>query len=129
MAASHAFYKQMGLPKPLKRALFFFVNSDLDQLAYERVPYDREHAKSLYFRALSVLYAPTPPERLDDDPNNWECVFCEHRETCHAGAEYIVSCRSCRHGQIKDDSWICARSEENPEERAWEACGHWEPNL
>lgn len=130
MAASHKFYKEWGLPKPLKRALFFFVSTDLDQFAYERIPYNRQRAVSLYNRAMSVVRAEEPPERYSEDPNNWECVFCEHRETCHAGAEYVASCRSCKHAKItEDDIWICGLLDLLPKDREWEPCGDWEPNI
>lgn len=72
---------------------------------FNRADFDRYCA-----RAQHIIDAPTPPERLSEDPAWYECKWCEHRALCHGTAAPLPTCRSCSHSTPEPGgTWTCAR--------------------
>jgi hypothetical protein len=85
------------------------VCKDTDALHVERVRADRADASRLLDRARRVIEAKRPPSRISEDPDWWECRFCEHRGVCHEGAAAESNCRTCLHSTPAQGGWHCAR--------------------
>ena len=81
----------------LTRALYLAVNKDTDDLYVERVAADRAFAERLLEKAGRIIFAPTPPARLSEDPSWYQCRFCDHAPLCHQGQAAAVNCRTCLH--------------------------------
>jgi hypothetical protein len=94
--------------KKLPLGLYCAVNKDTDDLYYEFVKPDPEHAAELKAKALAILTTKTHPARISNSPTFWKCGFCDHRPTCHKGEPMAVNCRTCRFSQPVDNAgWRC----------------------
>ena len=93
----------------LTRAMYLAVCKDTDDLHVERVRADTDAAERLMAKAARVIDAARPPARVSEDPNWFECRFCDHHELCHGDAAAAVSCRSCLHATPVEGGWHCAR--------------------
>ena len=68
-------------------ALFSVVNADTCERLHFLVPFDAELAQATSDRAVMVIEATRAGEllpRITDDPNDWRCKMCSHRERCWA---------------------------------------------
>jgi hypothetical protein len=93
----------------ITRAMYVAVCKDTDDLHLERVRHDAEVAERLLAKAGRIIAAPRPPARVSEDPNFWECRFCNHHPVCHWGNAAAVTCRSCLHSTPVEGGWHCAR--------------------
>ena len=93
----------------ITRALYVAVCKDTDDLHIERVRADGEAAARLLEKARRVIEAKRPPARIAEDPDWWECRFCDHHDVCHDGAAAEITCRSCLHATPIEGGWHCAR--------------------
>lgn len=95
----------------MRRAYYLSVCKDTDEIYGERVRYDAAFAKRLLDRARSIITAAEPPAKLSEDPDYFQCRWCDHQATCHAGRIPEVSCRTCVHATPETDGdqrWSCA---------------------
>lgn len=102
----------MGL-SGLKRAVYFAVNKNDDDLYAEVVDFDKTVFDWSYERAWSVLSAQEPPKKINDDPSWFGCRFCAHKELCHRTSNVERNCRTCIHGGPSTDGWYCSRKNRN----------------
>jgi hypothetical protein len=94
----------------LTRALYVAVCKDDDRLHLERIDAEPEEAKRLMDKAQRIIDAPTPPERISDDPSYYLCKWCEHHAICHGTEVPLPTCRSCSHSTPEPGgTWTCAR--------------------
>jgi hypothetical protein len=69
-------------------ALFTVTNADTCERLHLLVPFDAERAQAWSDRAVAVIEATRAGELLPrafDDPEDWRCRFCGHRERCWRG--------------------------------------------
>lgn len=85
------------------RALFCIVNKNTDERYYEWIAYDPAFARDLAMKADRILSAsgPTELQRISNQPEYYECGFCEHKAVCHEGATPEKNCRTCKHVEHK----------------------------
>ena len=95
----------------LDRAYFISCCKDDDRLYGERVYLDKEFTERLVEKARRIISSETPPEKICDDPENFQCKWCEHSEVCHHGQLPLVSCRTCSFitPNVVDGTWQCGR--------------------
>ena len=103
----------------MDRALYLAVNKDTDELYAERVRHDPAAATKLLERAERIVRAAVPPIRLSDDPDYFQCKWCQFQALCHGSAPpapavpCTVSCRNCVHATPEMDAdngrWSCAK--------------------
>jgi len=99
----------MGLLK-IDRALYFAVNKDNDEIYTEWVHFDADAFRDLQARATRVIDADTPPQRVSDDPANFQCKSCTHFALCHEQKVAEVSCRTCCHASpVERGAWRCGQ--------------------
>jgi hypothetical protein len=66
-------------------ALFSVVNADTCERLHFPVPFDAELAQRFSDRAVTVIEATRAGEQLPrivEDPTDWRCKMCSHRERC-----------------------------------------------
>lgn len=105
----------------MTRALYLAVNKDTDELYSERIRYDKEAAKRLIERAEQIITNITPPERISDRPDFYQCKWCDARAICWGIQEEgkcqalpvpAISCRQCCHATPAMDGnarWVCEK--------------------
>lgn len=105
----------------MKRALYLARNKDTDELYSERIHYDEIEATALMDRAGRVITATTPPDRISERPDYYQCGWCDAKEICwgedetHGRAFPVpaLSCRQCCHAtpdlSREDAQWKCEK--------------------
>jgi hypothetical protein len=66
-------------------ALFTVTNADTCERLYLLVPFDAALAQTMSDRAVTIIEATRAGEllqRISDDPQDWRCKMCSHRERC-----------------------------------------------
>jgi hypothetical protein len=66
-------------------ALFTVLNADTCERLHFLVPFDAALAQAMSDRAVTVIEATKAGEllpRIADDPSDWRCKMCGHRERC-----------------------------------------------
>jgi hypothetical protein len=66
-------------------ALFSVVNADTCERLHFFVPFDAQLAQATSDRAVAVIEATRAGEllpRITEDPSDWRCKMCNHRERC-----------------------------------------------
>lgn len=97
----------MGLTG-MTRAAYISVAKDTDEIAMERVEFDKATFDKLLAKAKEVVFAAEPPPRISNDPAWFECKCCPFSAQCHGEARPDVSCRSCAHATPQPGGgWTC----------------------
>lgn len=97
----------------MKRAAYFGINKDTDEIYLERLEFDKEEFERDRHKANCVITAPEPLSKINNDPAWYECKFCDHHAVCHAQRVPMKSCRTCAHstpnGDLanKEGVWDC----------------------
>jgi hypothetical protein len=109
-AQAHGYMGHMNL----ERAMFIFVCKDDDRIHCERFPFEKAEFEKYEARAARIIKAAEPPLRIHEDPDYFECRFCDYRDVCHQGQVPQVNCRTCAHSTPEmdgDGRWSCAKRE------------------
>lgn len=96
----------------LDRGLYLAVNKNTDELYSERVTFDPVVFAQLQAKAESIIYAQSPPPKVNTDPKYYLCGWCTFNGICHTGEVPDVTCRSCVHATPEregDGRWSCAK--------------------
>lgn len=108
----------------MTRALYLAVNKNTDELYSERVKYGKPYAEELIERARRIITSNTPPERISDKPDFYQCRWCSNKDLCFGSVDpdapalplSVISCRQCCHSTpIMDEAnegygrWQCER--------------------
>ena len=110
----------------LTRAWYYAVCKDDDRIYTERVKLDQGFADDQARRAVDISLADTPPPRISDRPEWYECKMCPVWGVCHAGEEPQKGCRSCAFSSVREKDWYCNRwSEVIPFDMQKTGCDEW----
>jgi hypothetical protein len=96
----------------LGRCIYFVKNKNDELIHEEWIHYDAEYCLKQLARAERIVRSTSPPARISEDPENFQCKFCKHRAVCHEDALPRVTCRSCLHVTPEmsgDAGWHCSR--------------------
>lgn len=93
----------------LTRALYLAVNKDTDDLYAERLRADPVFAQRLLDKAGRIIFTPTPPARISEDPSWYPCRLCDHATVCHGSEAAAVNCRTCLDSTPVEGGWRCER--------------------
>ena len=92
----------------IDRALYLSVCKDDDYVYEERVRYDAAAAAWFVERARRAVFDASPPPKISDDPDWFQCRFCPHHRTCQDDAVAEVNCRTCLSSTaMPDGTWRC----------------------
>lgn len=129
-ATNQKYYAQMqaymsGLG--LHRALFLVENQDTREIECQRVELDGRYALTIEAKAARIYHSETPPPRLSDDPNWFECRSCPAKGVCHEQAWPARNCRTCYcASHITAEPFHCGRTNAvlSPADQAAGCGGH-----
>lgn len=97
----------------LKKAYYFSVCKETDDIYSEIVPYNEVIAYQLRKRAKKIIFANEPPKRCGGASEDaYVCRYCQFKELCYGHVLPEVNCRSCAHStpQPSDKAvWSCDR--------------------
>lgn len=131
-------------------ALYVAKNKNTDAIYVERVAYDAEFAEWLLIEAKHIATAETPPAKISESCDAFDCTYCDYRSYCHQGVVScggknlskladavlpVVSCRSCKFSCAENAPlFTCAvkgmrnaRELTKAEQEA--GCGQYRPRL
>ena len=102
------------------RALYVAANKNTDELYTERIRYDKREAELLMDRIERIIMAQSPPKRLSDRPDWWQCRFCDAKDFCFGSVAPnpvlhvpTLSCRQCCYATPVmdgvDGRWVCEK--------------------
>jgi len=95
-----------------------------------RTDYDPFFAAQQEARAKRIVFAPTPPERISEDPEFFTCKMCDHKDHCHKipGSPPVRrNCRTCLHSTpLEKGGWFCEKHQDPLDYKAQQAacCDH-----
>lgn len=102
--------------QPLRKALYFVVNKDNDDIYVELVDYDQSVAERYIARAKAII------DTTNDAPASpgWKCGWCAFRNMCNAHNKakdddkpavnvVNISCRSCCFATLAKGVWSCRK--------------------
>lgn len=96
--------------KGLKRALYYAVNKNDDEIYIERVYLDKELADKMIKRGHRIALAETIPEPINTNPSWYKCKYCPAHDFCFGKLRPEVNCRTCAHSTPREDgTWFCER--------------------
>lgn len=96
----------------LQRALYMVCDKNDESIYAERIEYDAEFCLRLLARAERLINEHEAPSRISEDPTNFKCMFCKHKDVCHESVFPRPTCRSCLFATAEmsgDGSWSCSR--------------------
>jgi hypothetical protein len=92
----------------LDYALYMAVNKNDDSLHAEVVTRSGFTAEQFSKRAERLIFATTPPERINESPSWYLCKWCAFNEICHKHAVPESNCRTCTYATAEPDgTWFC----------------------
>ena len=98
-----------GAKHRVERALYVAVNKDNDDLHIERVRFDPKAWESMKLKAERVIYANKAPVGISQNPQWYECKFCDYYDLCHKEATPEKNCRTCAHSTpVAEGKWSCS---------------------
>lgn len=75
-----------------------------------RTEADTPFALELVAKAGRIIRAESPPVRLSETPDHFECRYCAFAGICHEGQPPERNCRTCLHvTPVQRGQWYCAR--------------------
>ncbi|HPE62445.1 MAG TPA: hypothetical protein PLB10_19120 [Thiolinea sp.] len=99
----------------MKRAYYMAVNKDDDSLYGERIRYDAAHAEATLKKAENIIRASEPPAGISQNPEWYECAWCDYHAMCFGQKVALKSCRTCVHAtpvlEGNTSLWSCALNE------------------
>lgn len=97
----------------LDKGLYLAANKNDDSIYSEVVEFDPARFEYLKEMALSVITATSPPLRISDDTECFDCKYCDYTDICHGNKVPEVNCRTCAHStpDTEDGGWICEKKQ------------------
>lgn len=122
----------MGL-MGLEWALYCATNKNTDEILLELVQFSPDDFTRSLARAGKIIYAESPPPRVNASPSFWKCKFCHVQSFCHFGEGLPDrNCRTCKFSRPGlNGNWICgvAHADKTLDEAAQRAgCGLYTVN-
>ncbi|GAA4827293.1 hypothetical protein GCM10023232_26940 [Sphingosinicella ginsenosidimutans] len=75
-----------------------------------RTERDKPEAGRLRGRAQTIIASDSPPPRISEAPDYYQCRWCDHAPVCHQGEQALSHCRTCLHSTpVEGGEWHCAR--------------------
>lgn len=102
----------------MKRALYLAVNKDTDELYSERIRYGKTEAEALMDRAGRIITTTSPPNRISERRDYYQCGWCDAKEICWGSEKSALSvqslsCRQCCHAtpiiESEGARWKCEK--------------------
>lgn len=88
-----------------------YVNTrkDDDEMHIEVVKLDWKYGDHMETKAELIITSDRPPQRISDNPTNFNCKGCHYNGICHSGDPVEINCRSCRFAKpVEGGEWFCS---------------------
>jgi len=108
----------------LTRILFVAVNKNTEERHFERIVFEPTVVSNYEARALSVIGATDPPNRIGG-VDWWTCKICSMNGICHGNDVPNKVCRSCKYASMGVDKLTCAKGHTKSVPtgcKEWESC-------
>lgn len=95
----------------LKRALYYAVNKNTDEIYTEWIHYDEDVANKYLERGKRIALSDRMPPPCSTDPSWYQCKWCPGHDLCF-GSKMTkeINCRTCALSTAKEDStWTCEK--------------------
>lgn len=101
----------------LQKAIYLANNKNNDELYTEEIEFDKTAFESFRNKAISIIKSESPPVRISDAIDNFECQYCDYQNICHHDEVSEVNCRTCAHStpDVDDGGWVCGAKQAKPE--------------
>jgi hypothetical protein len=126
-------WKQMnvyGYKRDIKYAVYFLSNKDDDRLFIQVVQLDPEVGRQCIAEATWLVSLTTPPMRISNKPDWWECKKCDHYDICQLRNDTPDrNCRTCKNSRpIEQGYWACDLWQQVLPDKAaqLQGCDRWE---
>jgi CRISPR/Cas system-associated exonuclease Cas4 (RecB family) len=94
----------------IDKGLYLAVNKNTDELYIEYVDVNLKFGQALIEKAESVITATSPPSKISERADWYECKFCDFRNVCHKETIPAASCLTCCHATpVEDAKWSCGK--------------------
>lgn len=91
-----------------KYGLYCAINKDDDDIYFEFLELDWNVAVLSEKKASDIIYAQIPPPRISENPDFFECKWCDKAGVCWLGEAVEKNCRSCKHSRpAENGQWGC----------------------
>lgn len=112
----------------LRFALYLAICKNTDRLWAEYILADSIAGEGLLSKAVDIIYAKKPPNRISKSPSWFDCKFCDYHGVCHMGEPMDKVCRTCIHASPANDGrWFCGQwNQLIPEDAELIACPRWQ---
>lgn len=102
MYGSHPTYQ-------LQYGAYFNTNKNDDTMHVEIVKLDWKLGEQMRAKAIDIIRAEYPPDRIAQNPTFWTCKQCHFHGICWSNEPVEINCRSCRYAApIEDKKWFCS---------------------
>jgi len=92
----------------LLRALYLAECKNTSELYWERIKFDETVFAGLLDKAEAIIFGRAVPVKLSDDPEYFECKWCDFRQICHSASPPQKNCRTCTEVKAnRDGTWSC----------------------
>lgn len=109
-------YAQMasyGKEFKTKHGLYVAVNKDDDDVYFEFVELDWNHALELENKAGDIIHSSFPPPRIAAQETHQKCKYCDFHGICWRNEPVEINCRSCKFAEPIDNAeWKCHKFEQ-----------------
>lgn len=106
----------------LRRAMYFAINKDNDDLYTERLRYDKDAYAANLDKARRIITAQEPLAKAGEDEDAFACKWCDYKAICHGGQVSLAHCRTCAHSTpIVDGEGAQWRCEHHDKELTFDA--------
>jgi len=113
----------------ITHSLYICANKNDDDLAIQVVKLDFELARQMELKAEEIVFSQTPPARLSENANFFECKnLCEFKDVCHYQKPAVRNCRSCVKCRPVDGAEFYCEQWNGiiPRDVVPKACGEWQ---
>lgn len=94
----------------VKHGLYVAVNKNTDEIYFEFVELDWNHASELEKKATDIIYSRMPPARIAAQETHQKCKYCDFHGICWQKQPVEINCRSCKFAEPKEEAkWFCHR--------------------
>lgn len=116
-----------GYKYGIEYCLYLSINKNNDELFVDLVKLDFALGKQMIAKAEQIIFQPTKPQRISDNPNFYKCKTCDMRPICHEMKQIEKNCRSCIFAQpIENGQWGCNKFQNIiPEDFIPLGCDEW----
>ena len=93
----------------LEIAVYVGLNKNTEEFFIEAIEPDPDFAKVFNEKINRLVNATLVPVGISDNPEYFECKWCDYSEVCFHEKDPLVHCRTCTNSRpIKDGEWQCA---------------------